>query len=43
MPPSLEQKFIFIIEYEHGDVRNLGGCLLTAKVQAHAIKETRPN
>jgi hypothetical protein len=43
MAPNLEQKFIFIIEYEHGDARNLGSCLLMARVPTGAMKETRHN
>jgi hypothetical protein len=43
MEPNLEQKCIFIVEYEHGDGRNLGGCLLMARVPTGAVKETRPN
>jgi hypothetical protein len=43
MTSSLEYKLTFIIEYEYGDARNLGGCVLMARVQARAMKETRPN
>jgi hypothetical protein len=42
MAPNLEHKLIFIIEYEHGDARNLGGCVLMARVQARAIRK-KPN